>query len=261
MRTTLCRQSFLRRLLNVFAPAATPIPVDVDDASGVHRASRIAAILASLCGIVRLLLVSFLAVALLAVSAAFAAGRPAPVSKPKIGAAPWPAPKDPMRLTRLAGLVPKVNEHLAYHVHLHLDVFVNGKRVTIPAGIGIDTLDKAVKHGPLPDGSIGYGSIVRCPRVCISPLHTHADFGFLHTETDRPVPNRLGQFFVEWGVRLDRSCVGGYCKPDSIRVYVNGKRHLGDPRRILLANQTEIAIAIGSLPRKIPAAFPAGAII
>ena len=166
-----------------------------------------------------------------------------------------------MRLTRRAGLVPEVNEHLAYHVHSHLDVFVNGKRVTIPAGMGIDTLDKAVKHGPLPDGSIGYGSIVKCPRVCISPLHTHADFGFLHTETDKPVPNRLGQFFIEWGVRLDRSCVGGYCKPDSIRVYVNGKRYLGDPRKILLANMREIAIVIGSLPGKIPMAFPVGPII
>jgi hypothetical protein len=166
-----------------------------------------------------------------------------------------------MRRTRLAGLVPEVNEHLAYHVHSHLDVFVNGKRVIVPAGIGIDIRSKGVHHGPLPDGSIGYGSIVRCPRVCISPLHTHADLGFLHTETDNPVPNRLGQFFVEWGVRLDRGCVGGYCKPDSIRVYVNGKRYLGDPRQILLVDQTEIAIAIGSLPKKIPSAFPAGPIL
>jgi hypothetical protein len=205
--------------------------------------------------------VSLLAVAPLAVSAAAAAGGPAPVSKPKTGAAPWAAPKDPMQRTRLAGLVPEVNEHLAYHVHSHLDVFVNGARVTIPAGIGIDTLDKEVHAGRLPDGSIGYGGIVKCPRVCISPLHTHAGLGFLHTETTKAVPNRLGQFFVEWGVRLDRSCVGGYCRPDSIRVYVNGKRYLGDPRQILLADQTEIAIVIGSLPKKIPSAFPVGPII
>src|SRR5438132_2865517 len=151
-------------------------------------------------GIARLLLASFFAVAVLAVSAAAAVGGPAPVPRPKTGAAPWPAPKDPMRRTRLAGLVPEVNEHLAYHVHSHLDVFVNGKRVTIPAGIGIDTHDMAVHHGPLPDGSIAYGGIIKCPKVCISPLHTHADLGVLHTEPDKPVPNRLGQFLVEWGV-------------------------------------------------------------
>jgi hypothetical protein len=193
---------------------------------------------------------------MLAVPAADAAGGPAPVRRPISGAAPWPAPKDPMRRTRLAGLVPEVNEHLTYHVHSHLDIFVNGKSVTIPAGIGIDTNDKAVKHSQLPDGSLAYGGIVKCPKVCISPLHTHADLGLLHTETTKPVPNRLGQFFVEWGVRLDPRCIGGYCKPGSIRVYVNGKRYLGDPRQILLADQTEIAIVIGSLPKKIPSAFP-----
>jgi hypothetical protein len=212
-------------------------------------------------GIARVVLVSLLAVVLLAVPAAAATHGPAPVPRPKAGAAPWPVPKDPMRRTRLAGLVPEVNEHLAFHVHSHLDVFVNGAHLKIPAGIGIDTHDMAVDRGRISDGSTAYGGIVKCPKVCISPLHTHADLGVLHTETDKPVPNRLGQFFVEWGVRLDRSCVGGYCRPDSIRVYVNGKRYLGDPRRILLADRTEIAIVIGSLPKKIPSAFPAGATI
>jgi hypothetical protein len=220
-----------------------------------------APILATLGGIARVVLVSLFAVAALAVTTAASTLGPAPAPRPKTGAAPWRAPNDPMRLTRLAGLVPEVNEHLAYHVHSHLDIFLNGAHVKIPAGIGIDTRDKAVHSGTITDGSTAYGSIVKCPKVCISPLHTHADLGVLHTETDKPVPNRLGQFFVEWGVRLDKSCVGGYCKPDSIRVYVNGKRYLGDPRRILLADRTEIAIAIGSLPKKIPSVFPAGAVI
>ena len=44
-----------------------------------------------------------------------------------------------MGLTRKAGLVPEVNEHLEYHVHSHLDIFINGKKAKIPAGIGIDT--------------------------------------------------------------------------------------------------------------------------
>jgi hypothetical protein len=210
-------------------------------------------------GIARVVLVSLLAVVLLAVPAAAATRGPAPAPRPKSGAAPWPAPKDPMRRTRLAGLVPEVNEHLAYHVHSHLDLFVNGAHLKIPAGIGIDTHDMAVHSGKMGDGSTAYGGIIKCPRVCISPLHTHADLGVLHTETDKPVPNRLGQFFVQWGVRLDRSCVGGYCRPDSIRVYVNGKRYLGDPRRILLADRSEIAIVIGSLPKKIPSIFPASA--
>jgi hypothetical protein len=179
----------------------------------------------------------------------------APVPTPSAGAAPWPAPRDPMRRARLAGLVPERFEHLAYHVHSHLDVFVNGKRVPVPAGIGIAIHDRGVKHGPLPDGSTAYGG-AKCRDACISPLHTHADLGLLHTETEKPTPNTLGQFFVEWGVRLDPRCIGGYCRPDSIVVYVNGKRFGGDPRTILLADRTEIAIVIGTAPRKIPSRFP-----
>jgi hypothetical protein len=198
---------------------------------------------------------------LLACTAALAGGpvgaaAPRPAPTPTTGAPPWPAPKDPMRLAKLAGLVPERFEHLTYHVHSHLDVFVNGKHVKVPAGIGIDIHNPAVHHGPLPDGSTAYGGIQSCKQPCISPLHTHADLGLIHTETTKPRPNTLGEFFVEWGVRLDRTCVGGYCKPDSIVVYVNGKAFSGDPRTILLANHTEIAIVIGTPPPKIPKTFP-----
>jgi hypothetical protein len=174
----------------------------------------------------------------------------------------WPAPKDPMKRTRLAGLVPEVNEHLQYHVHSHLDVFVDGRHLEVPAGIGIDTKDPEVQKGQLPDGSAAYGGITRCMKVCISPLHTHAHLGVLHTETSKPVPNRLGQFFVEWGVRLDAKCVASYCKPKTpIRVYVNGKPYSGDPRKILLRDRSEIAVVIGKPPAKIPAVWPKSATI
>jgi hypothetical protein len=159
-----------------------------------------------------------------------------------------------MALARAARLVPEVNEHLTYHVHSHLDIFVSGKRARVPAGIGIEIADPAVKRFPMPDGSTAYGGIVRCKHVCISPLHTHDDTGVLHTETTKPVPNRLGQFFVEWNVRLSRTCVGAYCK--RVSFYVNGQRYRGDPRAILLADGTEIAIVIGTPPKTIPAAFP-----
>ena len=115
--------------------------------------------------------------------------------------------------------MPERFEHLTYHVHSHLDVFVNGKHVIVPAGIGIDIHNPAVHHGPLPDGSTAYGGIQPLQAGRASRRsHTHADLGLIHTETTKPRPNTLGEFFVEWGVRLDRSCVGGYCKPDSIVV-------------------------------------------
>jgi hypothetical protein len=37
-----------------------------------------------------------------------------------------------MELTRQAGLEPERAEFLEYHVHAHLDVFVDGQKVTVP---------------------------------------------------------------------------------------------------------------------------------
>src|SRR5690349_11907656 len=60
------------------------------------------------------------------------------VAAPRETKAPWSAPGDPMALTCAAGLIPEKAEFLQYHVHAHLDVFVDGKPVLVPAGIGID---------------------------------------------------------------------------------------------------------------------------
>src|SRR3954470_22590872 len=89
----------------------------------------------------------------------------------------WPAPPNPMALTRAAGLTPETHEFVFLHVHSHLDVFVDGKKVVVPAGIGIDVRNKAVHKFANPqDGSTGYGGISpACAKACISPLHTHFD--------------------------------------------------------------------------------------
>jgi len=172
---------------------------------------------------------------------------------PSSGAAPWPAPAHPLQLARAAGLTPERKETLIHHVHSHLDIFVNGKKTRVPAGIGIDIHNPGVHVFPMPDGSKAYGGISLCNVPCISPLHTHDDTGILHTESASPVPNRLGQFFTEWGVALTPTCVGGYCHLTTPHVYVDGKPFTGDPRAILLTDHKEIAIVIGTPPKKIPA--------
>ena len=181
--------------------------------------------------------------------------RPAPA--PTEDAAPWPAPADPMELTRKATLTPETQEFLNFHVHAHLDVFVNGKPVTVPAAIGIDIANPAVRKFEEPDGSTSYGGIrPPCAQPCISPLHTHSTDGVLHTEAKEDLPNTLGEFFVEWDVRLDARCVGGYCKPAApIAVYVDGDLYDGDPREITLEDKREIAIVIGTPPEDIPTSF------
>ena len=176
---------------------------------------------------------------------------------PAHGAVPWPAPANPMQLTRRAGLTPETHEFVFLHVHSHLDVFVKGKKVRVPAGIGINIDDPAVRRYLLTDGTIGYGGISPpCAKPCISPLHTHFDDGILHTEARQNQFNHLGQFFTEWNVRLSRNCVGGYCRPAApITVYVDGNAYAGDPRQIQLEDRREIAIVIGTPPQKIPSSF------
>ena len=164
----------------------------------------------------------------------------------------WPAPPNPMELTREAGLVPERAEFLEYHVHAHLDVFFNGDPVVVPAGIGINVDDPAVEAD-----SSGVGLRSECKRPCISPLHTHATDGVLHTETKTPTPNTLGQFFVEWNVKLNSGVVGEYSDTKTeFAFYVDGEAFHGNPTKIELSDGREIAIVIGSPPDEIPSEFP-----
>jgi hypothetical protein len=183
-----------------------------------------------------------------------AAPKPSPSPPPARGPAPWPAPSDPLGLTRKAGLEPETHEFFAFHVHAHLDVIVDRRPVEVPPGIGIDVDDPGVQNGRSPDGTPTYGGIEECEHPCISPLHTHDDTGILHTESAVSHPNRLGQFFTEWNVRLNGRCVGGYCK--HVAVYVDGARYRSDPRAITLTDLKEIAIVVGMPPASIPSRFP-----
>lgn len=180
-----------------------------------------------------------------------------PAPEPASGGIPWPAPSDPLDLAVAAGLEPTTHEFLDFHVHAHLDVFVNGSAVEVPAGIGINIEDPAVKTTQTDLGPTYGGIDPPCAQPCISPLHTHAPDGVLHTESEVDQPNTLGQFFTEWGVALTDTCVGGYCSPGtSVQVFVNGEPYMGDPAEIQLMDQLEIAIVIGSPPDEIPSSFP-----
>jgi hypothetical protein len=175
-----------------------------------------------------------------------------PASAAADAAVLWPAPPDPLGRTIGAGLQPERKEFLIHHAHAHLDIFVDGKAIVVPAGIGIDIDNPEVQRFEDPDGAVAYGGITRCRKPCISPLHTHDATGIIHTESKSPEPNTLGQFFTEWGVRLDESCLGERCSPVRIGFYVNGKRHRQDPRAIELTDRKEIAIVIGTPPAQIP---------
>jgi hypothetical protein len=180
-------------------------------------------------------------------------GSSAPLAQPS-----WPAPTDAIALAAEAGLVPESEEYLTTHHHAHLDILVDGQAVVIPAGIGIDITMPGVRDELTPDGTTHSYFVSLCDAPCLSPLHTHDPSGVIHEESQQAnhAPYTLGQFFTEYGQRLDNSCVGDYCRPDVlIHLYLNGQSFEGDPATIPLENHLEIAIVIGQPPSLIPATW------
>lgn len=147
------------------------------------------------------------------------------------GAEPWSSNTDDLagRLSDLS--LPPVGG--AVHIHSHLDLFVNGSPVAVPADIGISS-----------DAE--------------SPLHTHDDTGVIHLESADPNSTfTLGEFFDVWGLRLTSSCVGGYCDSGdrTLQLFVNGKPYDGDVAGLQLANEEEIVMAYGTKDQ-VPSPLP-----
>jgi hypothetical protein len=165
---------------------------------------------------------------------------------PRATPAPWGLPADQLGQIAYAGLTPVVGS-LIRHDHVHLDLIVNGRKVTVPAGVGLaEPVDRGVcPPGPrLGDCATGH---FYTALVAVSPIHTHSTSGLIHIESDRPGTFTLGQFFDEWGVRLNSSCLGSYCTGAGrqLRAYVDGKRFHGNPRTLVLTNRQEIALVYG----------------
>jgi hypothetical protein len=201
----------------------------------------------------RLLAVTVVAALVVAVAVvvSFAAGRadhnpaavPGALPGLQTGPAPWGA--------NTAGLADRLHdlglpplspvEATVVHIHQHLDLYVDGRKVPLATGIGID------------------------PAVGYSPLHTHDSSGVIHVESPTVRTYTLGEFFGVWGVRFTPTCLGGYCAGGGrqLRVYVGGKPYRGDPTTLVLTPHQEIVVAYGTpaqLPSPIPSAyqFPPG---
>ncbi len=155
------------------------------------------------------------------------------------GPAPWGnGIADLANRLQVLGMPALSQEGSVLHIHQHLDLFVAGKRVTVPAGIGIN------------DGSF------------IAPIHVHDTTGVIHVESPTHEQFTLGQVFAVWGVRFTATRVGGYraTTDQPIRFYLDGKPYKGDATQLVLGSHQEIAIVVGNAPAHVPAryAFAAG---
>jgi hypothetical protein len=145
--------------------------------------------------------------------------------------APWPPEYlyladrlAPLDLTTLGG-----HNGLVLHFHTHIDIFVNGKKVQVPALVGINA---------------GAG--------WLTELHTHNATGVIHIEAQKSRDFTVGQFFAEWAVYLDAHSIGGY---SGMKWYLNGKQQTGNPAALVFKPHQEIAFVVGTPPAKIPSSY------
>lgn len=130
-------------------------------------------------------------------------------------------------------------EQLAYHIHQHLVVLVDGNPQTIPAYVGIP-------GGPL------------LPK-CIYWLHTHDATGIIHVESPSEALYTLGEFFDIWAQPLNSTRVATHpVIGGQLVVFVDGHQYSGDPRSIPLGIHTQIVIEIGRPVTPPQFTFPPG---
>ena len=125
-------------------------------------------------------------------------------------------------------------EQLAYHIHAHMAVYVNGSLRSLPAGIGIPG-STLIPYG---GGVIAYGG------QCIYWLHTHTNDGVIHIESPTARIYTLGDFFDEWHQPLSSSQVAS--AKGRVTAIVDGKVWSGNPRAIPLQPHSGIQLDVGS---------------
>ncbi|WP_164520499.1 hypothetical protein [Specibacter cremeus] len=140
---------------------------------------------------------------------------------------------------KAAGLGVLTAEGTAEHYHAHLDVFVNGLHVTVPADIGF-----SFGADGQPDG--------------ISALHTHDTSGIVHIEAPAPGDTyTLGQVLTEWGVLGGSDATPGTAQSSTHgwSVYVNGTRQPGAATNVVLKAHDEVVLTYGTAPSPVPSSF------
>ncbi len=121
------------------------------------------------------------------------------------------------------GIECQAMEGAVFHIHQHLAVFDHGKAVPVPADLGQDAASQ-----------------------CLYWVHTHTPDGIIHIESPKFRIFVLGNVFDIWDQPLNATAVAtAHIRKGELRVYVNGKRYVGDPRKIELAQHTDITLEAG----------------
>jgi hypothetical protein len=115
-------------------------------------------------------------------------------------------------------------EQTAYHIHAHLTIYIDGKQVAIPQGIGIAS-----------------------DQSCFYWLHTHTSDGVVHIEFPKQGSPTLGNFLDIWEQHFQQ--LGFHNELASSAdwaVYVNGKKVTSNFNQLVLQPHQVITIAYNS---------------
>jgi hypothetical protein len=126
-------------------------------------------------------------------------------------------------------------EQLAYHIHAHVQVYVDGRSRALRGGIGIVGAPppQQTPEGPFYEGG-----------QCLYWLHTHTSDGVIHVESPTKRVYTLGNFFDEWRQPLSGTQVA--TAKGKVTTYLNGKRWTQDPRAIPLLPHASIQLDVGT---------------
>lgn len=144
-----------------------------------------------------------------------ACAAPPPPGEPMLRstAPPWPAPRDGLAQIQAAGVESSRLDDTTNQRRFVLTVVLDGEPVPLVPYIGIDR-----------------------PRALQGPVHTHDDSGEVWLEGRGADTVTLHQFFVLWGVRFDRECLGATC--GTVTVAADG-RAVATPADLVLATVRE----------------------
>jgi hypothetical protein len=166
---------------------------------------------------------------------------------PGPGAVPVLAPPTGATGRPVDGIESDSAERLAFHIHTHLQIYVDGQQRALPPGIGVvpPLQVQQTAQGPFVVGGAGFYW-----------LHTHDDSGVVHVESPVQRPFTLGELFDLWSQPLGPDRVGPATGP--VTALVDGVVVGGDPRDIPLTAHAVVQLDVGTIVPFRPYSFAPG---
>ena len=138
-------------------------------------------------------------------------------------------------MTIVDGIRCDTMEFTMFHIHAHLDIFVDGTPFTVPSQIGID-----------PEGR------------CLYWLHTHDDSGIIHIESPVERQFTIGNLIDIWTRTFNNTQLFDTNPTIALSMFVNGVKVPTDTdlRNVNINAHDEIALVFGPIQAdKIPTRY------